>query len=173
MRLNLLSASAPLDWFTFHGQFYEEKRLQAWYPRLVIMLFSNTILVDCLHQLCYVLRRIWKECPSFFTPQLEMSNKLVYAKWRLNHESAWLTSARRTKSKFRNYATIKKVTSSVVQWSEFLTTDPEVRVHARHSQILEEVVLLERGSLSRVSTIEDVLWKKKERLRSMKLRIWS
>jgi hypothetical protein len=48
-------------------------------------------------------------------------------------------------------------TTSVVQWSEFPTTDPEVRVLFPALQIFWEVVGLERGPLSVVNTIEDLL----------------
>jgi hypothetical protein len=50
------------------------------------------------------------------------------------------------------------VTASVVKWSEFLATDPEVRV--RFYQIFWEVVGLKRGPLSLVSTIEELLGRK-------------
>jgi hypothetical protein len=47
-------------------------------------------------------------------------------------------------------------TASVVQWSEFLATDPEARV--RFPAISEKkVVGLERGPLSLVSTTEELL----------------
>jgi hypothetical protein len=40
-------------------------------------------------------------------------------------------------------------------------TDPEVRVRFLRYQIFREAVCLERGPLNLVSTIEDLLWKKK------------
>jgi hypothetical protein len=51
------------------------------------------------------------------------------------------------------------MTASVVQWSEFLATDPEARVR---SPALPEkkVVGLERGPLSVVSTTEELLDRK-------------
>jgi hypothetical protein len=50
-------------------------------------------------------------------------------------------------------------TPSVVQWSEFLTTDPEVRV--RFPELPEKnAVGLERGPLSLVSTTEELLDRK-------------
>jgi hypothetical protein len=52
-----------------------------------------------------------------------------------------------------------EMTASVVQWSEFLTTDPEARV--RFSALPEKKVLcLERGPLSLVSTTEELLERK-------------
>jgi hypothetical protein len=51
-------------------------------------------------------------------------------------------------------------TASVVQWSELLATDPEVRAWFRHYQIFWEKVGLERGPLSLVSTTEELLGKK-------------
>jgi hypothetical protein len=66
-----------------------------------------------------------------------------------------------SKSKcLRFYNVIFPVTASVVQMSEFLATDPEVRVHSRRYQIFWEVVGLQRGPLSLVSTIEDLLGRK-------------
>jgi hypothetical protein len=48
------------------------------------------------------------------------------------------------------------VTASVVQWLEFLATDPEARV--RFPALPEKkVVVLERGPLSLVSTTEELL----------------
>jgi hypothetical protein len=50
-------------------------------------------------------------------------------------------------------------TASVVQWSEFLATDPEARV--RFPALPEKKVMgLERGPLSLVSTTEELLDKK-------------
>jgi hypothetical protein len=46
-----------------------------------------------------------------------------------------------------------------VYWSEFLTTDPEVGFDSRHYQIFW-VVCLERGPLSLLSTIEELLDRK-------------
>jgi hypothetical protein len=56
-------------------------------------------------------------------------------------------------------------TASVVWWSEFLATNPEVRVlfPALHYQIFWEVVSLERGPLSLVSTTEELLERKSSR----------
>jgi hypothetical protein len=48
--------------------------------------------------------------------------------------------------------------ASVVQWSEFLATDPEARV--RFPALPKKVVGLERGPLSLVSTIEELLDRK-------------
>jgi hypothetical protein len=51
------------------------------------------------------------------------------------------------------------LTAPVVQWSEFLATDPEARV--RFPALPEKrVVGLERGPLSLVSTIEELLDRK-------------
>jgi hypothetical protein len=51
-------------------------------------------------------------------------------------------------------------TSSVVQWSEFLATDPEVRVRFPEYRILWEAVGLERDPLILVNTIQELLgWK--------------
>jgi hypothetical protein len=41
-----------------------------------------------------------------------------------------------------------------------MATDPEVRFDSRRCQIFREVVGLERGTLSLVSTIEDLLERK-------------
>jgi hypothetical protein len=50
-------------------------------------------------------------------------------------------------------------TASVVWWSEFLTTDPEARI--RFQALPEKnVVGLERGPLSLVSTTEELLDRK-------------
>jgi hypothetical protein len=49
----------------------------------------------------------------------------------------------------------------VVWWSEFLATDPEARFDSRRYQIFSEVVGLERGPLSLVSTIEELIEKEK------------
>jgi hypothetical protein len=50
-------------------------------------------------------------------------------------------------------------TASVVQWSEFLATDPETRV--RFPALPEKKVMsLERGPLSLVSTTEELLDRK-------------
>jgi hypothetical protein len=50
-------------------------------------------------------------------------------------------------------------TASVVEWSEFLATDPEarVRIPALHEK---KVVGLERGPVSLVSTTEELLERK-------------
>jgi hypothetical protein len=48
----------------------------------------------------------------------------------------------------------------VVKWSEFLATDPEVRVDSRPYQIFWEIVCQERGPFSLVSTIEELLGRK-------------
>jgi hypothetical protein len=56
------------------------------------------------------------------------------------------------------YANIK--TASVVKWSELLATDPEVVVRYRRYQIFWEVLDLELGPLSLVSTIEELLDRK-------------
>jgi hypothetical protein len=53
------------------------------------------------------------------------------------------------------------ITTSVVWWSEFLATEPEARVRFRRYQIFLEVVALERRPLSVVSTIEELLERKK------------
>jgi hypothetical protein len=50
------------------------------------------------------------------------------------------------------------LTASVVWWSEFLATDPEVGFDSRHYQ--KKVMCLERGPLSLVSTIEELLDRK-------------
>jgi hypothetical protein len=50
-----------------------------------------------------------------------------------------------------------KVTASVVQWSELLATDPEARIRFQALPIFREVVGLERGPLSLVSTIKELL----------------
>jgi hypothetical protein len=50
------------------------------------------------------------------------------------------------------------VTASVVQWSEFLATDPEARV--RFPALPKKVVGLERGPLSLMSTIVELLDRK-------------
>jgi hypothetical protein len=51
-------------------------------------------------------------------------------------------------------------TASVVQWSEFLATDPEVRVRLPVlSDFLNEVGL-ERGPLNLVSTLEELFGRK-------------
>jgi hypothetical protein len=54
---------------------------------------------------------------------------------------------------------LKTQRHSPKQWSQFLATDPEVRVRFRRYQIFWEVVGLKRGSLSLVSTIEELLGK--------------
>jgi hypothetical protein len=51
-------------------------------------------------------------------------------------------------------------TASVVQWSEFLATDPEVRVRFPALPETKIVVGLERGPLSPVSTTEELLDRK-------------
>jgi hypothetical protein len=51
-------------------------------------------------------------------------------------------------------------TASVVQWSEFLATDPEVRLRFPALPDFWEVVGLERGPLSLVGTIEELLERK-------------
>jgi hypothetical protein len=48
-------------------------------------------------------------------------------------------------------------TASVVQWSEFLATDPEARVRFPALPEKKKVVGLERGPLSLVSTNEELL----------------
>jgi hypothetical protein len=48
----------------------------------------------------------------------------------------------------------------VVQWSEFLVTDPEVWVRFLALPELRQVVGLDRGPLSIVSTIEELLERK-------------
>jgi hypothetical protein len=48
----------------------------------------------------------------------------------------------------------------VVYWSEFLAIYPEVRVRFPCYQIFREIVGLERGPLSLVTTIEEVLERK-------------
>jgi hypothetical protein len=51
------------------------------------------------------------------------------------------------------------MTASVVQWSEFLATDPEARV--RFPALPEKKIMgLERGPLSLVSTTEELLDRK-------------
>jgi hypothetical protein len=51
------------------------------------------------------------------------------------------------------------MTASVIQWTEFLATDPEARV--RFPALPEKkVVSLERGPLSLVSTTEELLYRK-------------
>jgi hypothetical protein len=51
------------------------------------------------------------------------------------------------------------LTASVVQWSEFLATDPEARV--RLTALPEKKLMsLERGPLSLVSTTEELLERK-------------
>jgi hypothetical protein len=52
------------------------------------------------------------------------------------------------------------LTASVVEWPEFLATAPEVRVYSWRYQIFREVVGVERGPLSLVSTIEELLRRK-------------
>jgi hypothetical protein len=47
----------------------------------------------------------------------------------------------------------------VIQWSEFLATDPK-RFYSRRYQIFWEVVGLDRGPLSLVSTTEELLERK-------------
>jgi hypothetical protein len=48
----------------------------------------------------------------------------------------------------------------VVQWSEFLATDPEVRVRFRAlSDFLRSSGGLEQGPLNLVNEIEELLWK--------------
>jgi hypothetical protein len=55
---------------------------------------------------------------------------------------------------------LRPKTASVVQWAEFLATDPEARV--RFPALPEKkVVGVERGLLSLVSTTEELLDKKK------------
>jgi hypothetical protein len=59
---------------------------------------------------------------------------------------------------FRNVS-FSEVTASVVQWSEFLATDPEARV--RFPALPKKTVVgLERGPLSLVSTTEELLDRK-------------
>jgi hypothetical protein len=52
------------------------------------------------------------------------------------------------------------VTASVVQWSEFLATDPEARVQFPALPEKKKLVDLERGPLSLVSTTEELLDRK-------------
>jgi hypothetical protein len=52
------------------------------------------------------------------------------------------------------------MTASVVQWSEFLATDPEARVPLPALPEEKKVVGLERGPLSLVSTTEELLDRK-------------
>jgi hypothetical protein len=53
------------------------------------------------------------------------------------------------------------VTASVVQWSEFLATHPEIRVRfPAPPHFLRRVVGLQRGLLSLVSTTEELLERK-------------
>jgi hypothetical protein len=54
------------------------------------------------------------------------------------------------------YYSIVDLTASVVQWPEFLATDPEIRVRFQRYQNFWEVVGLEHGPLSLVSTIEEL-----------------
>jgi hypothetical protein len=49
------------------------------------------------------------------------------------------------------------MTASVVQWAEYLATDPEVQFNSRRYQIFQEVMGLEQGQLSLMSTIEELL----------------
>jgi hypothetical protein len=49
----------------------------------------------------------------------------------------------------------------VVEWSEFLGTDPEVRVRFPTLPDFLRVVGLEQGPLSLVSTVEELLGRKK------------
>jgi hypothetical protein len=49
---------------------------------------------------------------------------------------------------------------SLCEWSEFLAADPEVRVRFSALPDFSEVVGLERGSLSLVNTIEELLERK-------------
>jgi hypothetical protein len=51
-------------------------------------------------------------------------------------------------------------TASVVQWSEFLATDPEAQVRFPALPEKKKVVGLERGSLRLVSTTEELLDRK-------------
>jgi hypothetical protein len=48
----------------------------------------------------------------------------------------------------------------VVKWSEFLATDPESGFDSRRYQIFWEVMCLQRGPFSLMSTIEELLDKK-------------
>jgi hypothetical protein len=58
-----------------------------------------------------------------------------------------------------SYDSVYCLTASVVWWSEFLATDPEARV--RFPALPEKnVVGLERGALSLVSTTEELLNRK-------------
>jgi hypothetical protein len=52
------------------------------------------------------------------------------------------------------------LTASVVEWSEFLATDPEARVRFPALTEKKTVVGLERGPLSLVSTTEELLDRK-------------
>jgi hypothetical protein len=58
-----------------------------------------------------------------------------------------------------NILIVAGVTASVALWSEFLATDPEIRVRFP-ALIFLEVVDLERGPLSLVSTTEELLGRK-------------
>jgi hypothetical protein len=55
---------------------------------------------------------------------------------------------------------IVSVNASVVQWSEFLVTDPDVQVRSWCYQIVWGAVELQRGPLSLVSTNEELLRRK-------------
>jgi hypothetical protein len=55
---------------------------------------------------------------------------------------------------------LRQAHGKVSQLSEFLTTDPEVRFDSRRYQIFSEVVGLERGPLSLMSTSEELLERK-------------
>jgi hypothetical protein len=52
------------------------------------------------------------------------------------------------------------MTASVVQWSELLATDPEAGFDSRPYQIFWEAVGLERGPLSLVSALKELLERK-------------
>jgi hypothetical protein len=53
------------------------------------------------------------------------------------------------------------MTASVVYWSELLASDPEVRFDSPCYQIFRGVLGLEQGPLSLVSTIKELLERKR------------
>jgi hypothetical protein len=84
---------------------------------------------------------------GFFRPgSLQLYGNRLVRKWNLSGHTIWF--------RIQHF-----VTASVVEWSEFLATDPKARV--RFPALPEKkVVGLERGPLSLVSTTEELLNRK-------------